>query len=431
MVAHHDAFRLRFTRDRAEWRQFFASSPGELPFSRHDVSSVPENERAAAIEHIAAAAQSSLGLTSGPLVKMGFIDTGAGKPGRLFMVVHHLAIDGVSWRVILEDLWTAYAQLSRGEAIQLPPKTTSFREWAEHLASRAQSAEIREELPQWIGVAEGHTASLPCDFNSSSNVMESARTVLIALTLDETNALLRDVPSIYQTQINDVLLTALVEAFSEWTGEPSLLLDLEGHGREALSQGIDVSRTVGWFTSIFPVRLSIPPAATPGDALKSVKEQLRRIPNRGIGYGLLRYLSTDSAITRRLQSQPQPQVGFNYLGQLSVAPSPAAPVALASESSGPARDPRQTRRYLLEINGSVLEGRLQLAWTFSENIHRRSTIERVAGQFLTALRSLIAHCTSPGAGGRTPSDFSKAKLSQAALDKLVAKVKQARQGQTI
>jgi amino acid adenylation domain-containing protein/non-ribosomal peptide synthase protein (TIGR01720 family) len=431
VVAHHDTFRLRFSREGEEWRQFFAPSQDELPFSRHDVSDVPENGRAAAIEHIAATAQSSLDLTSGPLVRIAFMDIGPGKPGRLCIAVHHLAIDGVSWRVILEDLWTAYAQLSRGEVIQLPPKTTSFREWGEHLASRAHSAQIRDELRHWIGVADGLTVNLPCDFSSSLNVVESARTVSIALTIEETNALLRDVPGVYQTQINDVLLTALIEAFSEWTGEPALLLDLEGHGREALSHGIDVSRTVGWFTSIFPVRLAVPPAASPGDALKSVKEQLRRIPGRGIGYGLLRYLSTDSAIARQLQSQPQAQVSFNYLGQLSAAPSAAAPIALAPESNGPARGPRQTRRHLLEINGSVFEGRLQLEWTFSENIHRRATIEGVAGRFLTALRSLIAHCASPGAGGFTPSDFSKVKLSQSALDKLVAKVKQSRQGQAI
>jgi non-ribosomal peptide synthase protein (TIGR01720 family) len=187
---------------------------------------------------------------------------------------------------------------------------------------------------------------------------------------------------------------------------------------------------VGWFTSIFPVRLRFEPATSPGDALKSIKEQLRGIPNRGIGYGLLRYLSTDIEITRSLEAQAQPEVSFNYLGQLSSAPSAAPQIALARESSGPARSTRQTRRYLLEISGSELEGRLQLEWTFSENIHRPSTIDGLARQFVGALRSLIAHCQSPEAGGYTPSDFSKAKLSQATLDRLVARVKQSRQGDT-
>src|SRR5262249_53664329 len=142
-------------------------------------------------------------------------------------------------------------------------------------------------------------------------------------------------------------------------------------------------------------------------------------------YGLLRYLSTEAGIARSLEAQPQPEVSFNYLEQPSSAQLAAAAVAVARESSGPARSPGQTRKYLLGINGSVLEGRLQVEWTFSESIHRRSTIERVAAQSLTALRSLIAHCQSPEAGGYTPSDFSAAKLSQAALDKLVAKVKHA------
>jgi amino acid adenylation domain-containing protein/non-ribosomal peptide synthase protein (TIGR01720 family) len=429
LISHHDALRLRFTAHGAEWRQSFAAAERELPFSRHDLSHLPEAAQPAAIEQIAAASQASLHLTTGPLLKVDFFDRGPAKTGRLFLVVHHLAVDGVSWRVLMEDLWTACAQVSRGEEIQLPAKTTSFQEWAERLSERAQSSEVREELPHWLAAGGTQSAKLPADFSSSSNVVESARTVSVSLTLEETNFLLHEVPKAYQTQMNDVLLTALVEALSEWTGANTLLLDLEGHGREASSEELDVSRTVGWFTSIFPVRLSLDSGMTPGEALKSIKEQLRRVPNRGIGYGLLRYLSIEPAVANSLADQSQPEVSFNYLGQLSSGTSAAAPVTLAAESGGPARSLLQSRRYLIEINGSVLEGRLRIDWTFSENIHRRSTIEGVARRFLTALQSIIAHCQSPEAGGYTPSDFSKAKLSQASLDKLVAKVKQSR-GQT-
>jgi amino acid adenylation domain-containing protein/non-ribosomal peptide synthase protein (TIGR01720 family) len=430
MIAHHDGLRLRFTREGTEWQQSFSPPDDTLPFSRHDVSNLPEAAQATAIEQAAAAAQSSLNLAAGPLVRMALFDLGPTKSSRLLIVVHHLAVDGVSWRILIEDLWTAYTQMSRGEAIQVPPKTTSFCEWAEHLSLHAQSPPVREELSHWLTVGEGQGPGLPRDFNVSENLVESVRTLSVSLTSDETHALLHDVPNAYQTQINDVLLTALLQAFSEWTGKGTLLLDLEGHGREALSDEIDLTRTVGWFTSIFPVRLRLEKAASPGDALKTIKEQLRRVPNRGIGYGLLRYLATDIEIARSLEAQTQPEVSFNYLGQLSSAPPAVHQIALARESSGPSRSPRQTRRYLLEINGSVLEGRLQFDWIFSQNIHRRSTIDGLTRNFVGALTALIAHCQSPEAGGYTPSDFSKSRLSQKTLDKLVAKVKQSQEAQS-
>ncbi|MGH2609677.1 MAG: condensation domain-containing protein, partial [Tepidiformaceae bacterium] len=188
---------------------------------------------------------------------------------------------------------------------------------------------------------------------------------------------------------------------------------LEGHGREPLFDEVDLTRTVGWFTTIFPVRLELE-TEDPGEALKSVKEQLRRIPNRGLTYGVLRYLSSDLHVIEQLSALPDADVGFNYLGQY------AATHAL--ESSGPERSPRSRRRHLLEINGAIYGGRLRVRWGYSEHHHRGATIERVAGDFMGCLRSLIAHCRSPKAGGFTPSDFAQAKISQQALDKLVAAV---------
>jgi amino acid adenylation domain-containing protein/non-ribosomal peptide synthase protein (TIGR01720 family) len=428
VVAHHDALRLRFTRTEPGWTQSLAGPEGAPPFWRHDLSHLPEAEQAGAIEAAAVAVQTSLDLAAGPLVRMALFDLGPLKPGRVLFVGHHLANDCVSWRILMEDLWTVWGQLGRGEPIRLQPKTTSFQQWAEQLSKHAQSPALRHELPHWLAVSEGTISPLPRDFGAMPNRVESVRALPVALTAEETQALLHHVPKAYQTHIDEVLLTALLQAFSEWIGEPSLLVDLERHDREALSDGADVSRTVGWFTSIFPVCLRLERAAFPGDALKSVKEQLRRIPNRGIGYGLLRYLSRDTDIERSLRSLPQAEVSFNYLGQFASAASAAPGIAQARESSGPARSPRQTRRYLLEINGSVLGGRLQLDWLFSEDIHRRATIDGLARNFMGALRSLIAHCQSPEAGGYTPADFAKSTLSQETLDKLVAKVKRSHQG---
>jgi amino acid adenylation domain-containing protein/non-ribosomal peptide synthase protein (TIGR01720 family) len=427
LIVHHDALRLRFRCDEAGWREYIAPPDASTPFARYDFSELPENAHASAIEEAAAAVQGSLDLGAGPLVRMALFDLGPAKYPRLLIVAHHLVIDGVSWQILMEDLWTAYSQLHRGDTIQLPAKTTSFRAWAEHLSLRAQSAAVRGES-YWLAAAGESEAKLPRDFDVPENLVASARTIDESLTTDETNALLHEVPKAYQTQINDVLLTALAQAFREWTGNSILLLDLEGHGREAGSDAFDLSRTVGWFTSIFPIRLHLKPVIQPGEALKSVKEQLRRVPNRGIGYGLLRYLSNDVEIARRLEAQPQAQVSFNYLGQLSAGRTTTTQIGLASESAGSPRSPRQNRRYLLEINGSVYQGRLQLAWNFNVNIHRHSTIQELARKYMDHLKSLIAHCQAADSGGYTPSDFSKARLSQATLDKLVEKLKRSRQG---
>jgi len=221
------------------------------------------------------------------------------------------------------------------------------------------------------------------------------------------------------------LLTALVQAVARWTGSRSVLVDLEGHGREDLFDDVDVSRTVGWFTALFPVRLDLEDAYGPGEALKTIKEQLRHIPHRGIGYGLLRYLSEDKEITRQLEALPQAEVSFNYLGQLDQAVPEGSPFGPARESSGPAHSLRGRRSHLLEVNGGIAGGKLQLEWTYSENLHRRATIEGLAQSFMEALRTLIAHCQSPEAGGYTPSDFAEFEWGQEDLDDIVAEISKA------
>jgi non-ribosomal peptide synthase protein (TIGR01720 family) len=234
--------------------------------------------------------------------------------------------------------------------------------------------------------------------------------------------LLKEVPKAYQTQINDVLLTALAQALTQWTGTSIQLIDLEGHGREAILEDVDLLRTVGWFTAIFPVSLNLESTSNPGEMLKSIKEQLRRIPNRGIGYGLLRYLRKDTETLKKLQALPQAELNFNYLGQFDQMLSPTSPFKLTNESYGPRRSLRGNRRYLLEITGSIVGGKLQLNWVYSKNIHQQTTIEILAQSFMDALEELIRHCQSPAAGGFTPSDFPEADLSQEELDDLMSEI---------
>ncbi|HEU0141987.1 MAG TPA: condensation domain-containing protein, partial [Bryobacteraceae bacterium] len=316
----------------------------------------------------------------------------------------------------------AYMQLSRGESIALGRKTTSIRQWAERLAERGRSSTLRDELEFWLH-AQSDFSPLPLDHPSGENTVASTREVVVSLGREETRALLHEVPAAYRTQINDALLAAFVDSFRRWTGRPSLLLDLEGHGRDATLENVDVSRTVGWFTTIFPVLLNAGAMENPGELLKSIKEQLRRVPNRGIGYGLLRYAAGDEEIVARLRSLPQPEVIFNYLGQFAADPGDSHTAAPA-DAMGPVRSPRGRRRHRIEIVGSIASERLQLSWFYSENLHRRETIERLAEQFMEASRAIVAHCRTAEAGGFTPSDFARARVSQKDLDKLVGRLRQ-------
>jgi non-ribosomal peptide synthase protein (TIGR01720 family) len=422
LLVQHDALRLRFTPEGAGWRQVQGGLEEVVPFGVVDLSGLAEAQQRPVLEAVAAEQQASLNLSSGPLLRVVLFKLGAEQPGRLLLVVHHLAVDGVSWRVLLEDWQRAYQQLRRGQAIELPPKTTAFKAWAERLMGYGRSEAVREELDYWRGVAR-EAAPLPRDyaFDPEANTVTSAAHVAVALSAEQTQALLQEVPPVYHTQVNDVLLTALVQSFRRWTGAGSLLLDLEGHGREELFAEVDLSRTVGWFTTLFPVRLELG-AEPPGEALKAVKEQLRRIPNKGIGYGVLRYLHPDPEVRAVLQALPPPEISFNYLGQLDQALSESSLFRPARESSGPPHSPLGRRPHLLEVSGWVAEDRLHLEWSYSQRVHRRATVERLAQGFLEALEALIVHCQSPEAGGFTLSDFPLAQLDQDELDKAFEEV---------
>lgn len=419
LLIHHDTLRLRFECTASGWQQVNAAPDEVAPFSHIDLSAMPASEQLSAMEAAATQLQASLDLEKGPILRVALFDFGTKQPSRLLIVIHHLAVDGVSWRILLADLQTAYQQLSRGELISLPAKTTSFQGWAYRLQEYAQSLELKQQMNYWLTALQQPVSLLPVDYFGDTNTVASSRTIAISLTVEETQALLQQVPKVYNTQINDVLLAALAQAFGQWTGDYSLLVDLEGHGREMLFADVDLSRTVGWFTSLFPVNLDLGASVEPGEALKTVKEQLRQIPNNGIGYGIICYLSNEPEIKAKFAALPQAEVLFNYLGQLDATLAELSLFELVPEFGGNTRSSRGNRSHLLIVNGFVTQGKLQLSWAYSNAVHQASTVENLAQKFLSALRSLIAHCQCPTAGGYTPSDFPLVKLDRASLDELI------------
>jgi non-ribosomal peptide synthase protein (TIGR01720 family) len=328
----------------------------------------------------------------------------------------------MSWRILLEDLQTACEQLKRGEALKLPRKTTSYKQWAERLALYADSDSLSKEAAYWLDERRRQVRRLPTDRQTGSNSVSSTRKVFASLDAQETRALLEEVPAAYRTEVNDALLTALAQTFARWSGERRLLVNVEAHGREEVVEDVNPSRTVGCFTTIFPVLLELGETWDVGEVLKSVKEQLHAVPQHGIGYGLLRYLRED-ALSAKLRGLPPAEVLFNYPGQLDSVLAGSKLLRAAHELSVGAQSEKEMRRHVLEINADISDGRLRMTWSYSENLHGRATIERLAAEHLNALREVIKHCQSPEASGLTPADFPEARLSQKELDKILGKFK--------
>ncbi|MCC5623745.1 condensation domain-containing protein, partial [Nostoc sp. CHAB 5715] len=287
--------------EKVKWQATIIEPDDDIPYVCCDLSALSATQQEVAMKEISSQLQGSLNITHGLLLRVANFDLG--EESRLLIVVHHLVIDAVSWRILLEDLQTAYQQLIQGKIIDLPPKTTAFATWAEQLDSYASSTTLSEELDYWLssdasgGLSLRQTVKpLPVDYLDGTNTVANADAITVSLSAAQTQALLKQVPSAYNTQINDVLLTACTQAISTWTKEDLVLIDLENYGRDFPAAEIDVSRTVGWFTVIYPLLLQVESSDNWGEKLKAIKEQLRRVPNRGFNYGLLRYLSKSSFV---------------------------------------------------------------------------------------------------------------------------------------
>jgi amino acid adenylation domain-containing protein/non-ribosomal peptide synthase protein (TIGR01720 family) len=384
LVQRHEALRTRYVHSGGFWTQepVPAAEPALVLATSATLAAAADTARA------------RLDLGAGRLLAAVLVDGGA----RLFLVAHHLAVDSVSWRILLADLAAGLEQAGAGRPVALEPATSPVRQWAHGLRAH----DFDTDRGYWAAI--GAAAPLPTD-HSGPNTSGSRRTIGTRLSTEDTEALLHQVPDAYRTQVNDVLLAALGRVLADWTGHDEVLVGLEGHGREDVLDA-DLSRTVGWFTTQFPVPLSLP-AGGWGATLKAVKEQLRAVPHRGLSHDVLRYLAADPVRT------PEPEIVFNYHGQFD-----GGGLRIADAPTGPDIAPATDAGALLDVSAAVVSGVLELSWHYSEQVHDRATIARLAEAYLAALRAIIAHCAS-GAGGRTPSDFPLAALDQAGVDALV------------
>jgi amino acid adenylation domain-containing protein/non-ribosomal peptide synthase protein (TIGR01720 family) len=408
LVQHHDALRLRYSNTQGQWLQRYEPvEESEL----QELLWVRKAKDEAGIEALCDEAQRSLDLERGPLMRALAIEVADGR-WLLLLAVHHLVVDGVSWRILLEDLQSAYRASVVGQACELPARSSSYQDWALALQGYAQ-AHVGE-LDYWQGTLKQAPASLPCANPQGSRRASDQANVNITLDAATTQRLLKDAPAAYRTQVNDLLLTALARALCAWSGQPGVLIDLEGHGREDIFEGLDLSRTVGWFTSVYPVALA--PQGDIGDALKRVKEQLRQVPRKGLGHGVFQYLGSD-AQRQAIEALPRAQVVFNYLGQFDGSFDEQALWRPAARGGGQAMGADAPQAHEFAINARVYEGELSLAVSYGRERHREEDVRAWTNQLREELQALVAHCTG-GAAGVTPSDFALAALTQAQLDAL-------------
>jgi amino acid adenylation domain-containing protein/non-ribosomal peptide synthase protein (TIGR01720 family) len=418
LLQQHDVLRLRLAQQGESIEATIVAGDDPVPFKYIDLAGYSVQEQDQETEQVINQLQATLNLATGPLFQSALINLGDDRPAKLLFVIHRLVIDGVSWRILIDQFATAYQELSNGQHAQLPAKTTSFKYWVEQLVNYAQTDKLQQELDYWLSKLRANAAILPVDHPKPEMALQLNSVATCSLTQEETSALLHEVPSAYQTEINDVLLAAVAETLASWIGTNKVLLDLEGHGREPLFDDVDLSSTVGWFTTLFPVLLEKEPDSTEGELLASIKEQLRAIPKHGIGYGLLRYLCLDQSVIEQFSGLTQAQIHFRYAGQFNI------PVQSAFAAFDQREPNMPTRQYQLDINAAIVADRLEIGWWYSDQIYSSATVEELAQSFIAALRRLIQHCLSPEAGGYTPSDFPLLNADQQKLNKLLGKLRQ-------
>ncbi len=390
---HHDGLRARFTHNGSTWQQYLMAPEEINPFSRIDLSAISDAEMSAVIQTQADQLQGSLDIVNGPLFRVAIFDLGSHRPGRLLIIAHHLVIDGFSLGILLKDFQDCYLQLRQGLPIQLPPKTISIRQWTELLHQYAQSATVYQELDYWLNLPWEDVLPLPVDHPDGYRYdsVPAQHSISINFTSEETDLILRDISTFYQTSPLHILLMALAQTIAHWTGGEAVEVTCPILGRDIIPQGnnIDLSRTIGFLvlSKVLVLRKTEPDDLV--EALRVVDEQLRQAPNQSCGYHFLSDLRGDAEITRQLKPLRKDELLFNYLGQMQAANAEPTWLSPAPEYQGDMQDPRQRPYHLLAITGLILENKLTLRWTYSPHLYRSDTITGLAEFFRETVLAFI------------------------------------------
>ena len=420
LVCHHDALRIIFKEIEGTIIQENQSiKRKKININVFNLEGIKDVE--SAIEEKATELHKSIILKE-DLIKVALFKTNNGT--HMLWVIHHLIIDGVSWRILLEDFTTAYKQSLQGDKIQLPSKTDSFKYWIEKQNEYSQNKKFLKEIQYWKLFESKKLDIIPKDNEVPAEEKIGRNLISCPVTLNKelTNELLKKSNRAYNTEINDLLLSALCMALYEWRGLKNIMINLEGHGREDIYSDIDISRTVGWFTSQFPVYFNIGKNLEISGFIKQVKEVLRRLPNKGIGYGMLKYMAREKN-TDGLVFNQRPEISFNYLGEFTNDFVKNEVFTISDMPQGKAISENRETLYSLDINGMVSDGELKLDFAFNKFEHESESIQDLCLLYKKNLVEIIEHCISIKKPVRTPSDFGVNNLSLAGFDRIISHIK--------
>ena len=422
LTVQHDALRFIYhinEENDNRWDQEYGFNTGKL--FNIDLQNISKEDLGKEINDHSDKIQRSLDIEKGEIAKFVLFKTPEGDDkNRILIVIHHLAVDGVSWRIILDDLEMLISGYVNNEEVDLGVKSSSYRQWYNALKEFSGSERLLSQSSYWENIVSD-IEQISTDKDHSGEVKEKDM-VMVSQKLDniQTELLLHEVPRVYHTDINDILLCALAQTISEWSATQKIVIGLEGHGRESITEVVDTSRTVGWFTSLFPVSLEISPNWDNSDSIKRVKEQLRQIPDKGLGYGILKYLNRNE----KLNTGTSWNIVFNYLGQIDNIVNSGKWFSGAIESRGEGSGADHTLSYVISINSMVQEGELILNWSYSNLHFEKETISGLSESFNSNLNSLIDHCMDQQKTGSvyTPSDYGlESDISIDELDELLNK----------
>lgn len=400
---HHDALRMTFKKEGNHILQVNHGPDYPLSLQVFDLrrQENANEELHRQIKEI----QTGIDIESGPLMKLGLFHLDQGM--RLFIGIHHLVIDGISWRILFEDIESLYLLWKDGRPLTLPPKTDSFKLWSEALTTYSSDEKLLKETDYWLGLEAGITVPPGKTGQATDNLVKNTEIHTVHLSRETTKRLLTEVNHAFGTEIDDILLCALGLAFNHCFGLEKLWISLEGHGREAIGQDIDINRTIGWFTTISPIAMDFSFKNDPVRQIIEIKETLRRVPGKGIGYGILKYL-TPGTTGNALELNPEPVISFNNLGQFDSDIGQKSYRLLTDPGNN--EDENMHRKHQLEISGLIMDHLLALTIRYDKNQYEGETIRRLWDRYLHELRALISFCAGSKKKVLTPSDLTYKKL---------------------
>ena len=413
LVEYHPALRLHFEQTEGEWLASVCHIEDVEAFAIVDLTNVEKDKINSEIQVKSNHLQSNLDLSKSTLIQVVLFNCKQNTKNKLMLFAHHLLVDNISWQIIISDLELIYDQLSRNEKLNLPAKTTSYNKWGNHLIELSKSGEFDKELEFWKEQIE--SKKIPTDFDLQLPITEES-VKIIELEIDSvsTHDLLNSSNETYKTKTEELLLVSLILAFDKWAKIKNLCIGLEKHGRKYSRNDFDLSHSVGWFTTYFPVLLNIADSTNLKESVISIKEKLRSIPNDGLGFGVLRYIQNAEELAQK------PQVIFNFLGKQK--PLQSNVIGDGKFLTEGLRSPMSERHHLLEINSFVEDNKLRLKFGFSEKLHNEDTIKGLVDCFGSELSKLIEHCSTQKEVVYSPSDFPEVGLNQDDLDNLLDQI---------